>query len=666
VHHRCNILLGLALVRGPELMAQIKQHLARSQALASPARSWIDAIAPRWRLAWVCLVALTIAMAAWPNRAAAQVAGEARLALVIGNAAYRNSPLANPVNDARRMEKSLREAGFEVIKAENASLRDMRRLLRDFGDRLKQRGGVGLFYFAGHGLQVRGENYLVSVDSDIRNEDEVADDALNAQLVLEKMQSAGNRVNVVILDACRNNPFAVRSRSSVLGLATMHAPSGSIIAYSTAPGSVASDGGGQNGLYTQHLARVIPQAGVPIEEAFKMVRAAVRRESNNQQVPWENTALEGQFFFKPKGGEMVAALGRPESLPQAASGPSSREMAYWENVKNSGSVQELQSYIERFPSGEFVAIARSRIASMGKSPATDMAALTARPAAAAPAAPLPAVAMAAPVSAVPTAAAPALAPVQPPAADGSAAAAQEREIVAGTTRFIGKFAQDPGGKTWSGEGKVVWANGDQFEGKLDQGKREGTGRFVWGNGQRYEGAWADDRPHGQGVLRFADGNQYEGTVVDGRPEGQGRMTYASGDGYVGQVSQGLPNGRGVYTWKSGQRFEGDWLKGTPQGSGTMLFANGNKYEGAIVDGLPSGTGRMVYASGDLYSGNFRVGVPDGNGVFAWKNGDKYTGQWKAGSKDGEGVFVWSNGDRWEGVFSNDRQTEQGTLTRKSP
>ncbi|HSV53260.1 MAG TPA: caspase family protein [Burkholderiaceae bacterium] len=591
--------------------------------------------------------------------AGAQAMAEHRLALVIGNASYRNSPLVNPVNDARLMEAALREAGFDVIKAENASLRDMRRLLRDFGDRLKQRGGVGLFYFAGHGLQVRGENYLVSVDSDIRNEDEVADDALNAQLVLEKMQSAGNRVNVVILDACRNNPFAVRSRSAVLGLATMHAPSGSIIAYSTAPGSVASDGGGQNGLYTQHLARVIPQAGVPIEEAFKMVRAAVRRESNNQQVPWENTALEGQFYFKPAAGEVVAALGRPDSLPPpVVLGPSSREIAYWENVKNSGSVQELQSYLERFPNGEFAAIARSRIASMPKSQGMDSAALTARPA--------PAIAQATAPIPIPI---PTVAPAAgsaDAAAVASAAPVQDREIVAGTTRFIGKFVQDAGGKTWSGSGKVLWANGDQFEGTLEKGKREGTGRFSWSNGQYYEGAWLDDRPNGSGTLRFPDGNQFEGTVVNGQPEGQGRMRYASEDTYVGQLSQGLPHGRGVYTWKSGQRFDGDWQKGAPQGSGNMQFANGNQYQGGIANGIPHGAGRMVYASGDTYTGNFSVGVPDGNGVFAWKNGDQYSGQWKSGNKDGQGVFVWGNGDRWEGVFSNDRQTEQGTLTRKSP
>lgn len=609
--------------------------------------SWPSCAGQRW-LALVLGALLVLAGEAVHAQA------ENRLALVIGNAAYRNSPLVNPVNDARLMEGALREAGFEVIKAENASLREMRRLLRDFGDRLKARGGVGLFYFAGHGLQVRGENYLVSIDSDIRNEDEVADDALNAQLVLEKMQSAGNRVNVVILDACRNNPFAVRSRSAALGLATMHAPSGSIIAYSTAPGSVASDGSGANGLYTQHLARVIPQTGVPIEEAFKMVRAAVRRESNNQQIPWENTALEGQFFFKPGGAQAVAALA---PAPAGAGGPSGRELAYWENVKNSGSSQELQSYIDRFPDGEFVAIARSRIASLPRPAGGEAAAaLPAGTAAKAspPGAPLPA----------PTAA---TAPVPAPAAaDVSAAPAQDREIVAGTTRFFGRFAQDAGGATWSGVGRVVWANGDEFEGTLDKGKRQGQGRFAWANGQRYQGAWEDDRPQGQGRMHFADGNQYEGQVVDGMPQGQGRMVFASGDSYSGEFGQGVPHGRGTYTWKSGQRFEGDWQRGNPQGAGQMHFANGNQYQGAIVNGLPHGEGRMVYASGDTYAGGFSVGVPDGRGVFSWKNGDRYDGHWKSGAKEGEGVFVWSNGDRFEGLFANDRQTEQGKLIRKAP
>lgn len=310
--------------------------------------------------------------------AQAQQAGESRLALVIGNASYKSSPLANPVNDARLMEAALKEAGFTVIKAENASIREMRRLVRDFGDRLKASGGVGLFYFAGHGLQVRGENYLVSVDSDIRNEDEVADDAINANVILEKMQTAGNRMNLIILDACRNNPFAVRTRNSASGLATMNAPSGSLVAYSTAPGSVASDGTGSNGLYTMHLARAIRQAGLPVEEVFKQVRAAVRRDSSNQQTPWENTALEGQFYFRP--AVQPAAAPAPAApvaapAPAPAPGPSAAtvELAFWDSVKSSTNEGELQAYLSRYPNGVFADLARARIAAL-KSAAAERAA----------------------------------------------------------------------------------------------------------------------------------------------------------------------------------------------------------------------------------------------------------------------------------------------------
>jgi hypothetical protein len=311
-------------------------------------------------LAWFLAVALAFA-------AQAAQAQENRLALVIGNASYKNSPLRNPVNDVRLMEAALREAGFQVIRGENVSLREMRRLVRDFGDRLKQTGGVGLFYFAGHGVQVRGENYLISVDSDIRNEDEVADDAINAQLVLEKMQSAGNRMNLVILDACRNNPFAVKSRTAAAGLAQMSAPSGSLVAYATAPGAIASDGHGRNGLYTEHLARAIRQPGLPVEEVFKQVRAAVRRDSANQQTPWENTALEGQFFFKPSMAAMPTAApgaGAKETLQ----GASAMELAYWDSIKASRRPGELEAYLAQFPNGLFAGLVRARLAELSGSP----------------------------------------------------------------------------------------------------------------------------------------------------------------------------------------------------------------------------------------------------------------------------------------------------------
>lgn len=221
---------------------------------------------------------------------------------------------------------------------------------------------------------MRGENLVVSTGSDIRNEDEVADDAINASLVLEKMQSAGNRMNLVILDACRNNPFAVKSRSAANGLATMNAPIGTLVAYATAPGSVASDGSGSNGLYTEHLAQAIMQPGVPVEDVFKQVRTAVRRASNNQQTPWENTALEGQFYFRP-GAALAAAQPASNTTGAGASGASGAtdgvafELAYWDSVKNSKSADELRSYLVQYPNGRFALVAQVRLQAL-TAPAT--------------------------------------------------------------------------------------------------------------------------------------------------------------------------------------------------------------------------------------------------------------------------------------------------------
>jgi len=166
--------------------------------------------------------------------------GEQRIALVIGNGGYKSSPLINPVNDARAMVRALGESGFKVISKENAGQKEMQAALRDFGDALKN-GGVGLFYYAGHGMQIKGRNYLIPVDANIEREDEVAYSSVDANQILDKMDTAGNRMNVVILDACRNNPFARSFRSTGNGLAQMEAPVGTLVAFSTAPGSVTSD-----------------------------------------------------------------------------------------------------------------------------------------------------------------------------------------------------------------------------------------------------------------------------------------------------------------------------------------------------------------------------------------------------------------------------------------
>ena len=249
------------------------------------------------------------------------IAGETRTALVIGNAAYANGPLRNPVNDARAMGRALGGAGFEVILVENATQAGMQRAIRTFGDKLAK-GGVGLFYYAGHGIQAKGRNYLVPVNAEIAREDEIEFDSVDVNLVLAKMDSAKNGLNIVILDACRNNPFARTFRSVQAGLAQMDAPTGTFIAFATAPGSVAADGAGENGVYTKYLLAEMAQPGMPIEQVFKQVRNGVMAETKGRQIPWESSSLRGEFAFLPGAApgvaEAVAAAVRREREAQQA------------------------------------------------------------------------------------------------------------------------------------------------------------------------------------------------------------------------------------------------------------------------------------------------------------------------------------------------------------
>jgi len=228
--------------------------------------------------------------------AAGAIEKERKTALVIGNSTYISSPLKNPANDAKAMAKALRELGFTVDERTNLNQNEMKLSIESFGKAIKQ-GGVGLFFYAGHGMQVDGRNYLIPVDADIQGEAEVDIKAVDAGAVLAKMDMAQNVMNIVILDACRNNPFARSYRAANPGLASMNAPSGTLIAYATAPGSVASDGTGANGLYTQEVVKAIKKPGLKIEDAFKQVRSSVKQQTGNKQVPWEASSLEGDFYF---------------------------------------------------------------------------------------------------------------------------------------------------------------------------------------------------------------------------------------------------------------------------------------------------------------------------------------------------------------------------------
>jgi formylglycine-generating enzyme required for sulfatase activity len=254
--------------------------------------------------------------------AAAPAWAEPRVALVIGNGNYGGElgRLPNPVNDAELMAATLRKLGFQVIKVTDADQRQMKRAIADFGTKLAGAGSqaVGLFYYAGHGLQIGGENYLIPVHADIQKAADTDIEAVAASWVLKQMQFADNAVNIVILDACRNNPLSRGMRSADRGLARMDAPTGSIVAYSTAPGETAADGDGKDSPYTVALTQAMLKPGIAIEETFRDARVQVLQQTNKQQVPWESSSLTGAFFFQP--GQKIAAIAAP-SAPSAPSSP---------------------------------------------------------------------------------------------------------------------------------------------------------------------------------------------------------------------------------------------------------------------------------------------------------------------------------------------------------
>jgi uncharacterized caspase-like protein len=252
-------------------------------------------------LALVCALSLV-----WPSAAGA----ERRIALVIGNSSYDTGPLKNPVNDAADMAAALQKLGFTVILKKNANLQTMEEALEDFGNRLK-RGGVGLFYYAGHGIQANGANYLIPVGAKIHKESDIRYKGLDAGRILDEMANANNGLNIVMLDACRDNPFARSFRSAARGLAIVSsAPTGTFISYSTGPGKVARDGDGRNSPYTKALIRHIKEPGLTINDVFIKVRQELRKETG--QTPWELSSLEGNFYFVPPKGVRPAPVVQEE------------------------------------------------------------------------------------------------------------------------------------------------------------------------------------------------------------------------------------------------------------------------------------------------------------------------------------------------------------------
>ncbi len=275
-----------------------------------------------------------------------------RVALVVGNGAYENiSTLRNARGDAELMTTTLEAIGFEVHQAFDVDRRDMARVIREFGTALRAAGPntVALFYYAGHGVEYAGINYLIPLDAHVESAADLSIEAFRVSDVMRQMEEAGNSINLAILDACRNNPFPGNSRSSERGLARVSAFNGSLIAFAAAPGEVAMDGEGSNSPYTLALAEAMQYPGLTIEQVFKRTRGAVVDATSGAQTPWEESALIDEFYLVP-GDPSNGSLSNL-----------SEEALLWESVRNSNDAALLEDFLRRFPDGLFATVAAAKL-----------------------------------------------------------------------------------------------------------------------------------------------------------------------------------------------------------------------------------------------------------------------------------------------------------------
>lgn len=298
------------------------------------------------------LAAMPPALALRNTRAAPH---PARLALVIGNGDYPAAPLPNPANDARAVGKLLGEADFNVDLRLDATREGMIAAIERLGAAARHaEGGLVLFYYAGHGAQLDWRNYLLPTGTMIEKPAHMKERCIDLGLLLDQFGAAAGRTFIVILDACRNNPFGSAYRPEQKGLSQFDAPVGSLLAYSTAPGNAASDGEGQHGLYTEHLIRELSQRNARIEDALKRVRLGVRLASRGEQVPWESTSLESDVFLFGDGQKKLSET-ELEKLIET-------DIAAWERIRSSKNIDDWIGYLRQFPNGRFAEIAQMRLA----------------------------------------------------------------------------------------------------------------------------------------------------------------------------------------------------------------------------------------------------------------------------------------------------------------
>ena len=517
---------------------------------------------------------------AWSTVASA---ANERVALLIGNNNYQTAPLRNAVNDARDLGEALRELGFKTIVRENTTRQGMIDAIREFGVQVEG-AQVALFFYAGHAMQFKDRNYLVPVDAAMGSEDDITFTSLEVGQVFDRMDRARTRFNFVILDACRDNPFANSFRLSSAGLAQMSAPSGTLIAYSTSPGSVADDGFGRNGVYTKYILQQIKVPELPVEIMFKRVRESVERETKRLQTPWDSSSLKGDFVFNHSGKPAVSA--------SSGSGPSSDaqlaiEREFWISVRDSTRADDINAYIEKYPGGQFVALAKNRLDALLR-PARAQIAL-AEPA-------------------------PAKATLPPAALEFRSAVPPPARVDESRTGAV--VAKEPSRPV--DEKPVVIAAVAPSTGAA----RPPPGEIAKAAAPAESRVESKDLEGGSRELKFPDGSIYRGGVRGTALHGSGEYVSKDGFRYQGEFKEGKKDGKGKYVWSNGDSYEGEFASDTPTGKGAYQFANGDRYIGEVQNSVINGKGVYMTKAGDQLEGRFTAGKLSGAGVYKFSSGDR--------------------------------------------
>lgn len=541
---------------------------------------------------------LLLASAAWPVHAR-------RLALVVGNEAYqRVARLDRPVNDAEALAAVLQAAGFEVTLGRDLAQGPLRQVFDDFRARVRGDDEVVVF-FAGHGVQTARGAYLLPVDTAGDTEAQVEQTALALQTLLGGLDAARPRHALVVVDACRDNPFRAAGGAfgAARGLTAPPVGRGQVLVLSAGPAQKSLDAMHEadrhpNSVFARELLPRLARPGRSVVAVVNEVRQAVEqtaRAARQEQRP--------QVVHDPADDGWALPSGGPAgTLTAAASGPS----------VGAPSIAALAR-----PAGPTAAVV---------APQPSAGAVVAPQAPAGAGSPAAAVAARAPAPGPAVLTAPAAPPPLP--AEPAPAVLPERRTTA-----------------------YVLPNGDRYEGDVVGSVRTGRGRYTFANGDVYDGDLVDDRFHGAGSLRLASGELYVGDFAHGARHGRGVQTLANGERYDGPFENDKPHGQGLSVMPNGDRYEGGHLNGIRQGHGVYRFASGDRYEGGFVNGQFHGRGRLAQANGDLYDGEFFNGAKQGQGVQHFANRDRYEGAFQQGLQHGQGTHFHANGDRYVGEFA---------------